>query len=247
MELKSGLTLNDGQLSKDKEKYGQQRPNWRKSDNQDKSEKGRNLRYVVRPGELGAYIMDILSKHAQDIQSDSKDHVRALYLSVRDDETEGLALSKPYADAQFRADKYLEQTGSTIARDELQAIEEHVATTRKTWSTISTKRFAAASASKSAEEQRHIRTKLRQITCDFASGPAARSGFVHFGEDEVERVKASFACIYELKEHHGSDVQFPFTVAFRQLCELKGRGGVMISKGIYPALTVHRSWIAREE
>lgn len=91
--------------------------------------------------------------------------------------------------------------------------------------------------------QRSIETRqdrLRRMSREFAGGPPAADVFV-FSPEEVARLRASYAYLYDWTAHSGT--RFPWNVAFDELGEIKLRTRKdfkPISRAFYERMSMHR-------
>ena len=91
--------------------------------------------------------------------------------------------------------------------------------------------------------QRSIETRqdrLRRLSREFVGGPPPGDVFV-FSPEEVARLRASYAYLYDWTAHGGS--RFPWNVAFNELGEIKLRAHKdfkPISRDFYERMSVHR-------
>jgi RNA-dependent RNA polymerase len=113
-----------------------------------------------------------------------------------------------------------------------------------------TSRAAARSSGKSNKRggpeftHRSIETRqdlLRRVSREFVGGPVAAEVFV-FSQEEVARLRASYAYLYDWTKHHGG-TRFPWNVAFNELGEIKLRANrdfKPISRDFYENMSMRR-------
>lgn len=63
---------------------------------------------------------------------------------------------------------------------------------------------------------------LRRVSREFVGGPPAKETFV-FSQEEVAKLRASYAYLYDWTRHGGGGSRFPWNVAFDELGEIKLR------------------------
>jgi RNA-dependent RNA polymerase len=63
---------------------------------------------------------------------------------------------------------------------------------------------------------------LRRVSREFVGGPPAAETFV-FSQEEVAKLRASYAYLYDWTKHGGGGTRFPWNVAFDELGEIKLR------------------------
>lgn len=82
---------------------------------------------------------------------------------------------------------------------------------------------------------------LRQVSVEFAGGPPATETFV-FSQEEVARLRASYAYLYDWEKHCGGS-RFPWNVAFDELGEIKLRvhkNFKPISRDFYEKMSIRK-------
>lgn len=92
--------------------------------------------------------------------------------------------------------------------------------------------------------QRSIETRqdcLRRVSREFVGGPPATETFV-FSQEEVARLRASYAYLYDWMKH-GGGTRFPWNVAFDELGEIKLRAHKdfkPISRDFYEKMSIRK-------
>lgn len=91
--------------------------------------------------------------------------------------------------------------------------------------------------------QRRIETRqdqLRHVSREFVGGPPAADVFV-FSPEEIARLRASYAYLYDWQTHHDGGTRFTWNVAFDELGEIKLRAHKdfkPISRTFYEKMTM---------
>ncbi|KAF7966382.1 hypothetical protein HWV62_38905 [Athelia sp. TMB] len=124
-------------------------------------------------------------------------------------------LLKPYKDAKLYASKAKEKLGIDSFEAELEDLELHIKTVYKSWNPTASSLSSPikASSSKRQKSTESSNPHMTESARKYAEGPTGQSDFL---TANFALVKAS--CAYDLC----SDL-FAFTVAFRDLCEIKAK------------------------
>ncbi|KIJ49639.1 hypothetical protein M422DRAFT_205121 [Sphaerobolus stellatus SS14] len=161
------------------------------------------------------------------------------------------SLEAPWLDAERRA-TILASQGQDQLANELYTIERHVddILTRYTNAPkdlrLTTPKKNTASSKKVADEIR--RKHYRDLSNDFNGGPQG-AAFLALSNEEVKRLKASYAYVAEVKvckkrSYLEKYPRFAFDVAMRELCMIKSRSlgtAKMVTSGFYSVFNVSSS------
>ena len=216
------------------------------------------------------FVLDILREATESAEGEYlkqiEDHFNAL-TKVKD-----MDLVAPWHDAEARMKEMLSRPEDNIRtigeahRVAIEAIKKHVVRIHD-WCGTLMKGPAGAQASsgmvgvgaspskakKAAGKkrggadftQRRIETRqdqLRRVSREFVGGPPAADVFV-FSPEEVARLRASYAYLYDWTTHHDGGTRFPWNVAFDELGEIKLRAHKdfkPISRVFYEKMSMHR-------
>ncbi|THH27948.1 hypothetical protein EUX98_g6245 [Antrodiella citrinella] len=248
---KTGVTVNQQYLNELQKKYSQT-PRWKeKAGSQSDTS---NLPELVRPKDLGPFVMDELRAQMkkiageQHIRIDKNDPAKGKHNRDQD-------LIAPFKEAEKRANSLSESVHSSVWLEALEQIKCHVKTTRDLWETERSK----------LQHQKKQPLKKKSPSGGFTDAPIqARQDVLRkvsraFNEDllplkrdlhspqEWRRLCASYAYIYSL-DLGQSATRFPFDVAFRELCAIKAEA---VSKGraksvvpeFYEGMAIHQKFV----
>lgn len=214
------------------------------------------------------FVMDVLREATEGAEEEClkqiTDHFNAL-TKVKD-----LDLIAPWQDAEARMKEMLSRPEDRIRaigeahRTAIEAIKRHVVRVYDWCGTLMkgpagaqassgmvgvggspSKSKKAAGKRRDAADftQRSIETRqdrLRRMSREFVGGPPAADVFV-FSPEEVARLRASYAYLYDWTAHSGT--RFPWNVAFDELGEIKLRAHKdfkPISRTFYERMSMHR-------
>lgn len=253
---KTGVTINPAYY-RDLQKEFSQSPPWKVdpfAKDKPKYVNG-NHRPVIRPPELGPFIMDELRRQVNVICEDL--HIQIDKKLVPEKSMKGrkdivdLHLTKPWRDAEERA-RYMsngDAKASNPMRRALEAIKAHVHDVRVAWKTeYEGLRHKTATKSATDAPIEHRQDVLRRVSRKFADGPVQT---LAFSDAEWTRLKASYAYLHDAEEKDMRGFsRFPFDVACRELCMIKsqavsqGRVEPVIPK-FYEAMTLNRGHLKK--
>ncbi|KAI0249735.1 RNA dependent RNA polymerase-domain-containing protein [Lactifluus subvellereus] len=207
--------------------------------------------YLPRQG-LPPFVMDVLQAAMQDVSNEQlrriDEHFSALP-KVKD-----LDLIAPWQDAEARARELLANPEQRVRdvgqaqQDALEAIKTHVVRVHGRCAELLRTMTSAAAGEGDTKSGglmgRSIETRqdrLRRMSREFAAGPAPAETFV-FGQEEVARLRASYAYLYDWTRRHGG-TRIPWNVAMRELglIKLRARKDLKpISQEFYEKMSMRR-------
>lgn len=218
--------------------YGRQyAPNWKREPDSPIHQ------YNLSRQGLPPFVMDVLQEAMGRIREEQLQHIASHFSALP--KVKDLDLVTPWQDAEERAREMLsrpEQLMRDVGRaqkEALEAIKTHVARVYD-WC-VSLMRIAAVPHATSPSpsmgksvgvgmgarlefSQQSIETRqdrLRRMSRKFVGGPPAGETIV-FSQEEVARLRASYAYLYDWTRKHGG-TRFPWTVAMRELGAIKLR------------------------
>ncbi|KAI9459182.1 RNA dependent RNA polymerase-domain-containing protein [Lactarius psammicola] len=187
---------------------------------------------------LPTFVMDVLKAAMDEASSTQFQRIDAQFSALpRIKDTDLIA---PWQEAEAGAQELLSrpephaQNVGRAQQDALDAIKKHVMGVYELSSTLmkpgggekGKKKVAAAAAAAAAFTGRSIELRqdlLRQLSREFVSGPDREETVVGLlSEDEVARLRASFAYVYDWTCKPGG-TRFPWNVAMRELSAIKLR------------------------
>ena len=229
---KTGKTILQGRYRQDcnSKLYGTQFvPPW-------KMEPDHNiLQYPLSRGGLPPFVMDLFKETMESIKGKYlqriADHFAALPAKIKDAD-----LVAPWQGAEARAQEMLSSPEPHVRavgraqNDALEAIKTHVARVSELYADTMRKAAmvgGAGAPSGAAFTQLSIESrqdKLRAVSREFVGGPPGerRKTLVVFGQEEVARLRASYAYLYDWT-HKPGGTRFPWSVAMRELGAIKLR------------------------
>ena len=181
---------------------------WKEGRERDRPDE-RNRDYLKRPRRLTKFVMDEIRREG--------DNLKAEFLRRFDGSERGVSLRDehlvaPYEDFREKAKRYAssEVLNCRIFEEHRKLIVEHVESVRSNHRKWVTKDFTR----KPITERQDI---LRQLSRDFVSrlDPALVDSI---SEDELDRIRASYAYICDHKSTQSGGTRFPWDVAMRELC-----------------------------
>ena len=226
--FKTGMTVRDEVLKQDTKTYQKRPPRWKETDEErDRfNASGQNEQNLQRPHFLGRFIMDELHKQAEE----EGDHWLAKIEShfetpnrCKLDED----LVSPWNKAMELSNRWVAEENNTRMKQELVAIAEHV---QKVYTNH---RGSLASPSKKLRNSpkkvvpftgQPIEVRqdtIRELSRQFASFPPPGKFFMP--DEEIARLRASYAYKYDHKMRFSNWSSFPWDVAMRELGAIKAR------------------------
>jgi len=236
--IKTGMSVLPEVLRRDTSKYQKRPPLWKETDeDKDKFQRtSSNEKNVTRPDRLGCFIMDDLHKQAH-IEGETRlkqleEFFNTNWFRKLDDD-----LAAPWNNAMELAELKKKDLKETSMAEALGLIKKHVETVydehrielsspKKASKASPKKSGAGASFTNLPIEVRQ--DTIRQLSKKFVSFPKPRN--VYMLEEEVARLRASYAYIYDHTKRCGNYTRFPFDVAMRELCAIKARA---IGNGVF--------------
>ncbi|KAF9569288.1 hypothetical protein CPC08DRAFT_701791 [Agrocybe pediades] len=227
--IKTGMTVKPEVLKRDTAKYQKRPPVWKETDEDREkfSMTGNNEKNVTRPSNLGRFIMDELHKQAQaegDERLSKLEKFFESHMSCKLDQE----LAAPWNEAWDLAQQKKDQLNESSMADAMDAIKKHVETVydehrneiaspRKPSTRTSPKKMGGSSFTNLPIEVRQ--DKIRELSQKFASLPKPKDVFML--EQEIARLRASYAYIHDYNKRGGHYTRFPFDVAMRELGAIK--------------------------
>ncbi|KAF9008990.1 RNA dependent RNA polymerase-domain-containing protein [Cyathus striatus] len=247
---KTGMTVLPEVLAQDVKKYNHRPPAWKETEEDRKCyfEQGRNDVNLKRPSSLGIFIMDKLHKQAEDEGKTRLGLIDATFeqktrCSVDSD------LTAPWRNAKVRSKRWI--TEGVAMQNELQKLEEHVKAVY-TYHREALNRGGGGSSMKNGSKLAFTglpievrQDKFRDLSMKFASYPSSGE-FLSMSDEEVARVRASYAYLYDTEKNPYKFTRFPWDVAMRELTGIKARatGRHKTVAGIfYDDFNIKRSYI----
>ncbi|KAJ3799108.1 RNA dependent RNA polymerase-domain-containing protein [Lentinula aff. detonsa] len=220
--LKTGLKIKPEVWKLDTSRYDKGNMSWKESETKNKGKKATatarmdNI-IVERPAHLHPFIMDQLQKHAkvkgdkERINVDTKYNSHAVSLDEQ--------LAAPWKEQQNIAEQ-LKNAGCDYMTKDLEKIMEHV---HRMWENhrkeVTPNPQKANTFTDLAIENRQ--DILRKLSRQFASEPNEAGMFI--SHDQMLRLKASYAYIYDFEHSHKKWTRFPWDVAMRELTAIKAK------------------------
>ena len=226
--FKTGMTVREEILKQDTKTYQRRPPKWKETEEERERfhASGQNEQNLQRPNFLGRFIMDELHRQAEDegnhwlakIESHFKMPSR---YKVDED------LVAPWNKAVELSNRWTTDESNTRMKDELEAIARHVR------SVYAAHRGSLASPSKASRNspkkgapfsalQIEVRQDaIRKLSRQFVSFPPP--GKFLMQDEEIARLRASYAYKYDHEIRCSGWTRFPWDVAMRELCAIKAR------------------------
>jgi len=155
------------------------------------------------------FIMDIISREASKACKRKLDEIEQLFLFQRRDVMDD-HLAAPWLNACKLAERYeVDEKRDRRCRD-LKKIADHVQRMFGQYQSIVDKEDEISSS---------LRGKISQLSREFASRPSPEN--VLMDKRDICRLRASYAYYYDAKNHADWSF-FPWDVAMRELCLIKG-------------------------
>ncbi|KAH7928507.1 hypothetical protein BV22DRAFT_1082792 [Leucogyrophana mollusca] len=226
---KSGLVVVPSILQQDVRLYQKRSPAWKETPAEREKHALGNAPNPRRPPTMPRFIMDKIFDHAIAYRDYKLAEVKKIIDECMNCPKDA-ALMKPWEDAIERARRIREEMGTEIANridKELETIRTHVETMRA----IYAEKIGAGQKFTKLKIE-HRQDVLRSLAQDFAFRPPVEK-FILFSQDEVARLKASYAYII-----CKSNYRFPWDVAMRELGSIK-------AKSLGPSKTIQLGFYER--
>ncbi|KAJ3896058.1 RNA dependent RNA polymerase-domain-containing protein [Lentinula edodes] len=219
--LKTGLKIKPEVWRNDVSRYDKGTMSWKESETKGKGKKAVTTArmdniIVERPSHLRPFIMDQLQMHAkakgekEKIDADTKYDSHTIYLDEQ--------LAAPWKEQQELA-KRAQKIGCNFMAEDLTKIENHV---HRMWETHRTEVMNSQRVGSFTDLAIETRQDiLRKLSRQFASGPNEEAMFL--SHDQILRLKASYAYIYDFEKSSRKWTRFPWNVTMRQLTEIKAK------------------------
>ncbi|EGO05196.1 hypothetical protein SERLA73DRAFT_68825 [Serpula lacrymans var. lacrymans S7.3] len=232
---KTGLTVLPHVVQRDTTNHQKRSPAWKEtSADRTHWESGMsNELNLPRPRVMPPFIMDVVFSQSKQYCAQKRSVIERMFKD-RSNSVIDHALVKPWKEALDRAKRFQlknDVMGSCID-EELDAIIHHVEEMHRIH-----KDKIGAGPGFTDKRIEHRQDILRSIAQDFAAKPDV-SKMCFFSEDEVARLKASYAYLYDHKQSSRGWGQFPWDVAMREL-------GAIKAKFLGPSKTVQSSFYDR--
>jgi len=235
--VKTGKTILPDVYKKDRELYDKEPPDWKDETEEEKARRRqRNQARVQRPPKLGRFIMDFLYAQARDhggkwLERINK-HFENVPRSTLDEDLAG-----PWKQAVELSERWATVEHNDRMKRDLKSLEEHVQkiyvehrqqmtfSPRKQFKTSPTKSKSGSAFTDLPIEVRQ--DKIRSLSKKFAAFPPQNQE-VMMAEEEIARVLASYAYVYDFEQRRSFSnsynfTRFPWDVALRELCGIKAR------------------------
>ncbi|CAA7259841.1 unnamed protein product [Cyclocybe aegerita] len=227
--IKTGMSVLPETEREDAKKYNKRAPRWKETE-EERDRKTSNETNAKRPRELGRFIMDELHNKATTEGENWLVRIGNHFKSVASAKTDE-ALVEPYRKALEMCRRWATEEGNHRPSEDLKKLEEHV---RKVYDDHRTEMSSPKKTSRSSpkkdkgsftDQPIEVRQdKIRELSRRFADFPKPGELMMH--DEEVARIRASYAYYYDCERRRGYDVpwsRFPFDVAMRELCAIKAR------------------------
>lgn len=226
--FKSGMTVRDEVMKNDAKSYQKRPPKWKETEEErDRFHaSGQNENNLQRPHSLGRFIMDELHKQAES-EGDQwlariENHFESPNRCKIDED-----LAAPWNKAIELSNRWTTEENNTRMKHELEAIAEHVrgVYTDHRGSLASPNKVSRTSPKKGARfsglpiEVRQ--DAIRRLSRQFVSFPPP--GKFLMQDEEIARVRASYAYRYDHEARCSGWTRFPWDVAMRELGAIKAR------------------------
>ena len=226
--FKTGMTVREEILRNDMKSYQKRPPKWKETE-EDRDRfhtSGQNEKNLERPKALGRFIMDVLHKQAENEGNSWLARIEAYFeapIRCKTDED----LVGPWNKAIQLSNRWATEENNTRMKRELEAIAEHVkgVYTDHRGSLASPTNISRNSPKKGAPftgmpiEVRQ--DAIRKLSRQFVSFPAP--GKFLMQDEEIARLKASYAYKYDREIRNSGWSRFPWDVAMRELGAIKAR------------------------
>jgi len=226
--FKTGMTVREDILKNDTKRYQKRPPRWKETEEErDRFHaSGQNEQNLQRPNSLGRFIMDELHKQAEEEGNywlaKIENHFETPNRCKLDED-----LVAPWNRAMELSDRWATEENNTRMKQELEAIAQHVK------GVYSRHRGSIASPSKSLRNSpkkavpftgQPIEIKqdtIRKHSRDFTSFPPPGKFLIQ--DEEIARLRASYAYKYDHETRFSNWSRFPWDVAMRELGAIKAR------------------------
>lgn len=230
--FKTGMTVREDVLKNDTKIYQKRPPKWKETDEERERfyASGQNEQNLQRPNFLGRFIMDELHKQAEEEGNHWLAKIETTFEALTPNHRCKLDedLVAPWNKAIESSNRWVAEKKITLMKEELEAIAQHV---KKVYSDH---RSSLASPSKNLRNSPkkvvpftgqpiEVRQdKFRKISKDFASFPPPGQ-FLSMRDEEIARLKASYAYKYDHEVRLSWWTRFPWDVAMRELGTIKAQ------------------------
>ena len=225
--FKTGMTVREEILKKDTKNYQKRPPRWKETEEERERfyASGQNENNLQRPNFLGRFIMDELYKQAEEESNHWLQKIESHFeKSNRCQLDEDLV--RPWNKAIELSNKWAADENNTRMKRELEAISDHVK------SVYTDHRNLLASPSKTSRSPKKIfsftklpievrQDTIRRLSRNFVSFPPP--GQFLMQDEEIARLRASFAYKYDHEARSPGWSRFPWDVAMRELGAIKAR------------------------
>jgi RNA-dependent RNA polymerase len=225
--FKTGMTVREEILKQDTKTYQKRPPKWKETDEErDRFHaSGQNEKNLQRPNFLGRFIMDELHRQAEEEGNHwlakIETHFEAPNRCKLDED-----LVTPWNKAIELSNRWATEENNTRMKQELEAIAQHVKSVHTQHrGSLSSPNKIRTSPKKAVPftglpiEKRQ--DTIRKVSRDFVSFPPP--GKFLMQDEEIARLRASYAYKYDHEIRSSGWTRFPWDVAMRELGSIKAR------------------------
>lgn len=225
--IKSGMTVLPEVLEKDTRRFQKRSPVWKETEEERARVEAHNEAHAKRPSKLGRFIMDDLHKQAREEGLCWYPKLEKSFIldgpSKLDED-----LAAPWRRALEEARRWKAEENNSRKEEDLKKIQKHVESVYKDHRVemTSPRKAGKKTPKKNGSSFTDLPTevkqnKIRDLSLKFNSAPTTAE--LLMSEEEILRVRASYAYCYDFEERNGSTSRFPFDVAMRELGAIKAR------------------------
>ncbi|KAF8897616.1 RNA dependent RNA polymerase-domain-containing protein [Infundibulicybe gibba] len=245
---KTGLKVRPEVLATDRSKYHKRPPAWSETEKQRKQVTDNSIN-PIRPKGLSPFIMDIIHEAAKQLAQDKFAELMQIFGNMQWTRPDP-ELEAPWNLALEEAARWMKEENSTRRFDDLEKIKGHVESVyaeyrdaislkNKERHTAGSPRKGAAFSALSIETRQDV---LRALSKRFASGPSRAE--LLMSEEELSRLCASYAYIYDIQQRKGSRgekwTRFAWDMAMRDITRASGRHKTIVGD-FYDYFSIKRS------
>ena len=226
--FKTGMTVREDVMKQDTRTYHKRPPKWKETDEERDRfyASGQNEQNLQRPNSLGRFIMDELHKQAEDEGDHWLAKIQSHFeISNRCKVDEDLVA--PWNKAVELSNRWATVENNNWMKHELEAITGHVKSVyTEHRSSLSSPTKASRNSPKKGAPFTGLPIEVRQdairrLSRRFVSFPPP--GKFLMQDEEIARLRASYAYKYDHEIQSSGWTRFPWDVAMRELCAIKAR------------------------
>jgi len=226
--FKTGMTVREDILKKDTKNYQKRPPKWKETEEERERfyASCQNENNLQRPSFLGRFIMDELYKQAEEESNHWLKKIESHFeTSSRCKVDEDLV--RPWNKAIELSNRWAAEENNPRMRHELEAISDHV---KRVYTDHRNLLASPSKASRNSPKKGVSFTNLpievrqdtiRRLSRNFVSFPPP--GKFLMQDEEIARLRASFAYKYDHETRTSGWSRFPWDVAMRELGAIKAR------------------------